>query len=332
MTNNSVEVTYGIFTVSANFSRLFSEPHAVLYNFTLFSYDGKIIWSKKYYIYNSFSMALPNLPMTNMFFENFPSAYLLLDLDFATIVGDQLFILNATPVPIFEINKPINTTVLGINLENGKLVNEIKLTDVTIKNALLNIGSKLYVISFLDNDEVVVERYNGTGLSLVAKISLTVKEIKLGLIKDKIPLTGFFYDFGKYLVIVSPSLTSSNVTDIYFGGITHHSICENITSYYISSDVILLNESSNFSLMFLNSNGTLKGTVSLNELSPSDKFILLKLTPISITWWHNTNEVVVYEVTAQKPSSFSWYLASLIVIAVIIVVLVIVLVRRRRID
>ncbi|QIW22834.1 hypothetical protein EWF20_00750 [Sulfolobus sp. S-194] len=335
----TLKLPNGILTVSVNSSSIFmfEKPHAVPFNFTLFSYDGKIIWSKSYCIYNIFSTSLPNLPVTHMFPEYFPTAYLLLDEDFATIVNNQLFILNATPVSFLEINHPINATVLGINLEDGKLMNEIKLTNVTLKTALLNIGGMLYV-TVLNNDEVIVERYNGSGLSLVVKIPLKVRELKQSVIENKVPLTGFFYDFSKYLLIVNPGLTGANVTDIYSGRITHYLINENASTYYLSNDVILLNESDNFSLAFLNNNGTLKGIVSLSEISPTDKSIYFaEVNPYKYYMVVYSNDVIVYEVTSQKfipvTSSSSVYpidIGILLVVAVIIVVAVLVLIKRKR--
>lgn len=339
----AMQLPEGILIVSENLSAsTFFSWHAIPFNFTMFSYDGKIIWSKDYYIYN------PNAGGLLGAIVPIRSETLLIYEGFATVIGNQFFILNMTapsspPIIFYGVSAsntntsttPLihltnNDTVIGINLENGEVTTKVELLNATSNVALLNIGGKLYV-TLIGNNEVTIEKYNGSGFTVVTKIPIKVKIKKITFptprgnftINETITLTNYLYNFGNYFLIINPTLTGLNVTDIYSSGITQYMLNENMSNrYVINNNVILLNESDNFSLAFLYNNGTVRGIANIGNFSSFPIFGALGYSGVYVTQVNPyeyyiiktysdpststsnvsvKTEVIVYEITFPKP-------------------------------
>ncbi|QIW22833.1 hypothetical protein EWF20_00745 [Sulfolobus sp. S-194] len=244
-----------------------------VFNFTMYSYNGKIIWSEVYHIF----LKSPLLYVISQYSESVIVSSFLKE-NYATLVGNELYILNVTGID--AKNLTANITIVGINLKNGEIVNKIPLNNVPpYQEALLNIGGKLYVTIFNFNNETTVMEYNGSGMTLVTKIPVKIEVVQsfppgirtppgqtvyyIKYIDVAVPR--IFYDFGKYLVIVNPTSTGYNVTDIYSGGVANYTLNENVQIHLISDRVIVLGQNDNFSLAFLNGDGFLEGIVNIGK-------------------------------------------------------------------
>ncbi|MBB5254103.1 hypothetical protein [Sulfurisphaera ohwakuensis] len=338
-----IQLPQGILLLSENLSNFYSfgPSKLLLFNITMFNYNGKIIWSENITLYNPLLLgtfvfgSLSTIANSNL--------YTLMGQAYTTVVGDQIFIINTTPIPLFTSSPVIkvNVTILGVNLNNGKITTRLQLYNIIPNIALLNLGGKLYVV-IGGEKSVTIEMYNGTNLTTVAKIPLTVK---VEQVTEQVPVTnngqvqiqnvtrnetfilsGFFYDYGKYLLITNPTSKGTNVTDLYYGGITNYALAENVSNYEITPEnyVLLLNESDNFSLIFLNNNGTVRGSVNVGQLGISSIFGIISSPNIrvievspytyymvkayynvsmtSTTSTKGNTELQVYEVNFPKPS------------------------------
>lgn len=293
-------------------------------NVTLFGYDGRIIWTKKYII-NTMSSSAP--------FSN-PS---LIPMEYAMIADDQLFFLNVSaPLLTTTIsygfmppqNVTMNATLVGVSLEDGNITTRVSMSNITPDVYLLNIGGQLNVL-IVGQKEAIIERLNGTGLMTVAKVPLALKVMRIvvgGYVEDNRTIykyanftevaTYFLYNPGKYLLIVNPTLKGANVTDIYSGGITQYSISENASNEFVSYYTLLLNESDNFSLAFLNSDGTIRGTVNLGNMTSHSLFSLFTAPGVRVVKVNdyeyyvikessnstNSTIITLYEVEFLKPT------------------------------
>ncbi|BCU69811.1 hypothetical protein [Stygiolobus caldivivus] len=264
-------------------------------NITLYSYDGKVIWTKDYVDY----IRADNVVTAGVSSEFNGLYHSLFHWGYATVVGGTLYIYNVT-CTTGKIDVNINLGIIGINLSNGEVVSKIQLDNVpAYSDALLNIGGNLYavILNTTTNkvelnksanlgkiiDDILlhshaylaVEKYNGSGLTLVTKIPVVEKVVgrtsgtsglpgnaSLPIIA---PISGFFYDPGNYLVVVNPTIRGSNVTDVYKGGVVNYLLSGNVT-LYPSTGVIILNDSNGFLLAFLNSNGIVRGIESVGKV------------------------------------------------------------------
>ena len=326
-------------------------------NVTLFGYDGRIIWTKKYII----GMITSSAPFSN------PS---LVPTEYAVIVGDQLFFLNAsTPLPATTIsygfmqpqNVTLNATLVGVSLEDGNITTRVSVSNITPDVYLLNIGGQLNVL-IVGQKEAVIERFNGTGLMTVAKVPLVLKVKRIvvgGYVEDNRTIykyanftevaTYFLYNPGKYLLIVNPTVNGSDVTDVYTGGIMKYSIAENASRESVTPYTLLLNESDNFSLAFLNDNGTVRGFVNLGNLTSHSLFSLFTAPGVRVVKVNdyeyyvikessnstNSTTITLYEVEFPKPTppapttsavtpTVSSPVNALVIVAIVVVAVVVV--------
>ena len=317
----------GILAVSQNISYAFRiSPFESFYYVplivSLYSYNGKPVWIKEYKVgyYSG-----PTLSTSDA---------ALLTSSFVTVVGDQLFIKNVTGAPTSVPSAPssnvtVNATVIGISLKDGSVATRFNLTGVPPTLLLLNIGNGLYVMA-VGQKEAVVQKFNGTGLVTVAKVPLAteVKKIVIGGYVEGNRtvyrysnytelLTSFLYHPGKYLLILSPTISGTNVTDVYPGGVIHYTLEGNATGIFVAHYAVLLNESRNFSLAFFDNNGTLKGIAHLGNLSYPTLFGFLHLPGVRVVELNdysyyvvtespnstNSTNIVLYEVTFPKPAT-----------------------------
>ncbi|BCU69780.1 hypothetical protein [Stygiolobus caldivivus] len=283
----AVELPQGILTISNGSV----DPH--LFNISMFTRTGKVIWSKKYYV------------CSNLFSN--------------TLVGDQLFIVvNNTPIPYSEIEipkAPVNVSILGINLENGEVTTRLTLTSIILKIYLLNIGGSLYV-ALIGRHYATLERYNGSGLAPVAKIPIKTETEVIHFqnyfgsnvsITQTVVVSQFFSSCRGYFLVVNPTPSGSNVTDVYSGGVTHYFIRGNV-SKFIGNNVLLFGDDGNFSLVVLNNNGTVRGTVNIGtslfrsphvrliEADPYEYYLVESNSTVSSNGTAES-EVMVYELT-----------------------------------
>ncbi|BCU68839.1 hypothetical protein [Stygiolobus caldivivus] len=262
-------------------------PQSIPINITLFNNDGKIVWTEEYHFFNGF---IPyDLPEST-------KVSTIITESVATVVGDQLFMVNSTPFAETAFYgqasqyPTTNSTIVGIDLSNGEITSSISLTNTSPYIALQNLGGQLYV-SIFGSHEVTVEKYNGNGLTLVGKIPLVtqVKEVTLPgpgsfTMNRTTLLTNFYYNQGEYFLVANPTLGGTNVTDVYAGGITSYVLSGNVTSSDITEDnVILLNESNQFTLAFLNNNGTVRGSVSIGQVGVPSLYSGLSEPDVAIT-------------------------------------------------
>ncbi|BCU69808.1 hypothetical protein [Stygiolobus caldivivus] len=333
-------------------------------NFTLFSYSGKVIWSRGYLIsterapiYFGTPLAQPGAPALQP---------VMLEGIHGTVVGDKLFVVNGS-------------TVLGINLNNGEIASRISLNQ-SLKD-LVNIGGKLYLV-FKSKEDVIVEEYNGSGLSVVAKVPVVLRiyhvkvrmpriikcpngGIKLKFVNTTMNVTRDFthilYNNGQFILITYPTLKGDNVTDVYYGGVTHYLMGFNITPIQIvvkNNDLMLIEKGKVLCLFMFNTNGTLRWVTNLGnttrfpysirivEVNPYKYYVVKPFTVINSKGVAES-KVVVYEVTIQRPTTtttvssvkhtktssstpVSYNTLVIIAAAVIVALLVALLVERRR--
>ncbi|BCU71669.1 hypothetical protein [Stygiolobus caldivivus] len=280
-----LQLKEGVLIASMNLSYLnyFEPPPKVFINFTLFSYDGKVIWSKGYNVSNPYITSEAEVLALSITTAS-PAQE-----GFATIIGDELYLMNVTtPLPpVMPVNARVNTTIVGVDLQDGEVNKEINLMNITLNWELLNIGGKLYVLTH-GSHEIEVREYNGTGLTLVARVPVMsrVEEVTYPgghTLNCSVTLTDTVYDFGKYLLVINPTLKGSNITDVYQGGVTNYILDGNVSDYVPASYVLLLNKSGNFSLAFLYSNGTIRGTVNVGNVSVPPLYTFLKEPGLYLT-------------------------------------------------
>ncbi|BFI74441.1 hypothetical protein [Sulfurisphaera ohwakuensis] len=338
-----LQLPRGILLLSENLSNFYSfgPPKLIPFNLTMFNYNGKTIWSENITLYNP--LLFDTFAFGSLSAIANSNLYTLIGQAYSTVVGDQLFVINTTPIPLFSTSPVIkvNATIIGVNLTDGKIVTRLQLYNILPSIALLNLGGKLYVV-IGGEKSVTIEMYNGTRLIPVAKIPFIEKVER---ITEQVPvtnngqvqmqnitrnetfiLTGFFYDYGKYLLITNPTSNGTNVTDVYYGGVTDYTLAENVSDYEISPEnyVLLLNESGSFSLAFLNDNGTVRGNINVGQLGTSSLFGIISspnirvveispytyyivkayynVTMTSTASTKGNTEVQVYEVNFPKPS------------------------------
>ncbi|BCU68877.1 hypothetical protein [Stygiolobus caldivivus] len=276
----ALQLPKGVLIASYNMSYLGQfggVAYAIPFNFTMYSYDGKTLWSGVYEIIPPEPLYLLSLSPGDI--RTMPTEYLLVAEGFATVVGDQLFVINATSSSQLNVNgQTVNYTLVGINLSNGEVTTRVGMRSLSSGTALLNIGGELYAVT-LGHHEVAVQKYNGTGFSTVYSSALT-------------PQTGFFYYPGKYLIIVTPAPNGSDVTDIYSGGTVHYTLSGKVPDYFIAYGVVLLNDSGNFSLAFLNSNGIVRGEVGIGNITPA-VFTLIKYPSVYVAQFNPLEYYVV---------------------------------------
>jgi len=295
-----------------------SNSRLVPLNITMFNYNGEILWTE--------NVMLCDVDFSYPFLiEITPNLYTFLEQTHSTVEGDQLFIYNiTTPLSSPITSHPVNVTILGIDLSNGNITTRIPLYNVPPKTdiLLLNIGGKLYV-ALLGNKSITIQMYNGTGFIPVAKIPLIKKVITLRVpaqtqnvtLNETLILNEFFYDYGNYLLVLTPTQNGVNATDIYYGGVANYTLPENVSGYELTPDinVLLLNESNNFSLAFLNSNGTVRATVSMGHTSTNSSLSIsvAEINPYTyyvVKAYHNASAtnatlVQVYEINITKHSA-----------------------------
>ncbi|BCU69904.1 hypothetical protein [Stygiolobus caldivivus] len=270
-----------------NISNISMSPSAVPFNFTLYSNDGKIVWSKVYPLLNYLELGF--IPGAFVGMSNGLSSLTLYLQGSASVVGDQLFVVNTTPLPLTSLSQQpaqsltVNATLLGIDLSNGEVTTTIHLSNVSPEILVQNIGGQLYV-TIMGSKEVTVERYNGSSLTPVAKIPLTV-QVKQITIPGPVNITrnltkvetDFFYTYGKYFLVANPTVKGINVTDIYAGGVTTYTLSGNLTDFDVTPEnyALLVNDSNSYALVFLNDNGTVRGNVSIGQIGVSSVFSLI---------------------------------------------------------
>ena len=287
----------GILVALLNVSQILGmvKVHAVPLNLTLYGYDGKIIWTKVYYfspaslcsIHLGYSLDSP-VPVQ----------------DYIAIVGDELFIFNLTtlmaPSDIGTIGNyvKVNATIVGISLENGTITTVVDARGLHTYTFLMNVGGKLYVATEGERAMAVYE-FNGKSLVQATRVPLVTKTLPLytyvspfaypnasntydagqpqyGLSDTmyansgiRVPASVFLYDPGKFLLILNPENNETNVTDIYPGGVLHYSLNGKVLDSFVAFDVVPLNVSGDLSLVFLNANGTVRGTIDLGKVASS---------------------------------------------------------------
>ena len=354
-----LELPQGVFVVveKSSYSGLVVPPYPVPLNVTLYSYEGKVVWTREYSL-GAYSGAVP-LSLTSLF--------ALTRLYYATVVGDQLFVINVTAVStITPSNVVVNAALVGISLNNGSITTRVELTKVTPWIGLMDVGGRLYAL-IVGQKEVTVEEFNGTALVTVTKVPM-VFGVEKGNAGGTVntggtrALTTFLYSPGKYLLILNPTPNGTNVTDVYPGGVTSYSLRGNVTDELFADYALLLNESGNSSLAFLNDNGTVRFTMDLGrvavrvspsilpqvqgvkvgELDYNDYYVAVE-RPNST----NATTVVLYQVSFMKTLTFSTMppitttppatstaptnlLVPVAVIAIVVVVVVAVLALRRK--
>ncbi|BCU68905.1 hypothetical protein [Stygiolobus caldivivus] len=281
-----LQLSEGVLVIAKYIQPILGEARPPLLNFTLFSNNGKVIWTENY------SIREPQEDLFNLFSssqEVNSDLFGLLTRGKVAVVGDQLFLINVTQQgPFFGELRFINATILGVNLSDGLVTTRVDLTNVTPNIGLLNIGGKLYVLA-INSSGINVEKYSDGRLTEVSEIPLviqtkqvvkqdhqvitypngtTIRRVVNVTINVTNILTSAFYSYGRYLLIASPSTKGTNVTDIYSRGITYYTLGENVTQFQLTQRnyVLLMNNSNNFTLVFLNSNGTVMGTMDIGGL------------------------------------------------------------------
>ena len=324
-----------------NISNISLSQAAIPFNFTLYGNDGKIVWSKDYRLLNLLVIGFIAGGLFGA--SNGLSSFTLYSQGSAAVVGDQLFVVNNTPLPITALSQQpsqaltVNATLLGIDLSNGEITTAVHLSNVSPEILVQNIGGQLYV-TIMGSKEITVEKYNGSGLTPVANIPLTV-QVKQITIPGPVNITrnvtrvetDFFYSFGKYFLVVNPTVKGANVTDIYAGGITTYTLSGNVTDFDVTHQnyALLVNDSDSYTLVFLDDNGTVRGSVSIGQIGVSSVFNVISIPNVyvveedpytyyvvkaysnfSVTGMTSTNivqptqgetQVQVYEVNFPKP-------------------------------
>ena len=234
-----------------------------VYNFTLYNYNGKIIWSRAYRIF----LNIPTSCVLNQYgYSALISGFL--KSHYITLVGDEIYIMNLTSASINEVN----LTIVGINIKTGQIVNRINLDNVPpYQEAILNIGGKLYAVIF--NNEAVVEEYNGHYLVRVAEIPVKIVAVsytpgimlppgeKVYPTAIQVAASVIIYNFGKYLLFIN----SGNVTVVYPGGVMHYTLQGEVPLHVYSDNAIVLSKDGNVEVAFLNNDGGVEKVINIGK-------------------------------------------------------------------
>ena len=282
-----------------------------VYNFTLYSYDGKIIWSKVYTIIKK----SPSLCVVNQYSYSVSG---FLKSHYTTLVGGEIYVLNLTGVSINEAN----LTIVGIDIKTGQIVSRIALDDVPpYQEAILNIGGKLYAVVFNNNNEAVVEEYNGYNWTQVAEIpvkTVVVKTLPPGIMTPpgekvyyikylQIAVPVIIYNFGKYLMFIN----SENVTVVYPGGVMRYTLQGEVPLHVYSDNAIVLSKGGNVEVGFLNNEGGVEKVVNIGKANNLTAVLYvfsyngtLTYPQVSIVKPYLVkvykSEIVIYKVTPNK--------------------------------
>ena len=271
---------------------------AVPINFTLYTFNGTIVWTKDY------ALSIPSwlYPVTESGFVPMGVVY-----NSIVYIGDQMFIANiTTPLNTSSIHVMggtiVNETILGLDLQDGEITTEIRLTNITAFGSLFKIGKQLYVV-LMNEHNVTVEKYNGTALVKVVTEPVITENTAVA----HAVLTDLDEVWNKFLLILNPYENGTNVTDIYTGGVLNYTLNESLQLEYRPGYTLLLYKGYNFTLVFLNDNGTVRGTLSLGNISlvgPSGltKIPIFARSPCILRFRANSS---VYYVAAEKPYNSS---------------------------
>ncbi|MBB5253099.1 hypothetical protein [Sulfurisphaera ohwakuensis] len=304
----ALQLPEGILVLSYNVSDTFISQNLIIpYNLTLLSLSGKVLWSK---IYN-LSYYNPEILFGNISFSSTLTNY--------AIIGNTLYLINYTIIKSDNSYTIVNESLLGVSLNNGNIIYNFRIYPNTV--GLANVQNNLYGIVLQHEGTtintpvkyIIIQKYSDGKIYTIAKIpfkertvlkTITTPDGKTISFNYTQPLTNVFIS-NNFILVSNPEEASigSNITVIY-NEVYSYTLGLEVTQSLISNSMILLgNRSSDYYILFLNTNGSLKFYYNLGEISNVNLLNIISLVGVKVAEVSPMCYYVAYTSTYTNPSS-----------------------------
>ncbi|QIW23183.1 hypothetical protein EWF20_02845 [Sulfolobus sp. S-194] len=304
----ALQLPEGILVLSYNVSdTLISQNLIIPYNLTLLSLTGKVLWSKSY----NLSYYNPQILFGDISFSGTLTNY--------AIIGNILYLINYTIVKSDNSYTIVNESLLGVSLNNGNIIYNFSISPNTV--GLANVENNLYGIVLQYEGVtintpikyIVIQKYNNGKIYTIAKIpfkertilkTVTTPNGKIISFNYTQPLTNVFIS-NNFILVSNPEEASvgSNITVIY-NEVYSYTIDLEVTQSLTSNSMILLgNKSSDYYVIFLNTNGSLKFYYNLGEISNVNLLNIISLVGVKVAEVSPECYYLAYTSTYTNPSS-----------------------------